>query len=150
MKSGTNSSWHVFHFVSVCSYPIISITTNSLLLIHFVIDHLRFIVMKDAFCIHHIGWLCCRMHVRCCMFVAIINLIGSNSSRFPLHQSPVGKPFLSEEDFLGKKWLRRTANGRPGTDAAVPICTSKRKKMYLSARHPSAIRTKAIPSGFRG
>ena len=71
-----------------------------------------------------------------------------------------GSPFISqllascllkpseEEDFLGKKWLRRTANGRPGTDATSHQCTSKRKskRNTMCATAISGIRTKAIPS----
>ena len=129
-------------FQSAC-IPLYHQLQNSLLLMfktilfcQFVIDHLRFAVMKDAFCIHHIGRLCCRMHVRCCMFVAIINFIGSNSSRFPFHQSPVGKPKQAGGGgFLGKKWLRRTANGQPGTDAAVPMHLKTEKDVFVRDTH---------------
>ena len=72
------------------------------------------------------------MYLRCCMSVAIINFIGSNSSRFPFHQSPVGKP-SEEEDFLGKKWLR--ARLMDGQGRMHSQCTSKRKRVFVCDTH---------------
>ena len=76
-----------------------------------------------------------------CMYVVACSSPSLISSAAIVQGSPSISHLLAspskeeEEDFLGKKWLRRTANGRPGTDAAVPMHLKTEKDVFVRDTH---------------